>query len=275
MTKIIWDSVGDRFYETGVDRGVLYLSDDSGVPWNGLKSASIETENSDSTSLYYDGRKSFDLKNPGDFSVSISAITYPDEFVEYTGLELYNDGVYIDNQSDKTFGLSYRTFIANDILNTSYGYKIHVMYDLTAVPEGIPYETLNDSPNPIEFNWKLLGRPQYLDYHRQSSHFIIDSTKIHPTALSNIEDILYGTSSTPPRLPNITELLSHVSIFIVDNGDGTWTATGPSYYISMLDSETFQITDCNAVYIDANTYALASTIEGINPLYIEQIYYPA
>lgn len=274
MAKLIWDSVGDRFYETGIDRGVLYLSDGTGIAWNGLKSSSIEQENVDSTPLYFDGEKTFDLKNHGNFSATITAVTYPDEFVSYTGLEFYN-GIYIDNQPDKTFGLSYRTFIGNDSLESSYGYKIHIMYNLSAIPQNISYESLNDSSQLIDFSWKLNSQPQYIAYNRSSSHFVIDSTKVHPSALTEIENVLYGTNNSEPRLPDVSELLSYFTIVITDNNDGTWTATGPSYYISMLDSNTFQITNANAIYIDGDTYAIASTLEGINPLYIEEIYYPS
>lgn len=38
MPGLVWDRVGDRTYESGLDRGVLYLPDGSAVPWNGLTS---------------------------------------------------------------------------------------------------------------------------------------------------------------------------------------------------------------------------------------------
>ena len=41
MSTLVWDKTGQRFYETGVDHGVLYLPDSfgayvDGVAWNGL-----------------------------------------------------------------------------------------------------------------------------------------------------------------------------------------------------------------------------------------------
>ena len=41
MSRIVWDKTGERFYETGVDRAVLYPISSAGlynkgVPWNGI-----------------------------------------------------------------------------------------------------------------------------------------------------------------------------------------------------------------------------------------------
>ena len=41
MARLVWDKTGERFYETGVDRGVLYPIQEGGVyskgvAWNGL-----------------------------------------------------------------------------------------------------------------------------------------------------------------------------------------------------------------------------------------------
>jgi hypothetical protein len=133
------------------------------------------------------------------------------------------------------------------------------------MPEDLEYQSLSDNIELSDFSWKLTSVPQAVSNYRNTSHFVIDSRKIHPDALSGIEDILYGTVSTAPRLPSVTELLSFVNIIVVDNGDGTWTATVPDYYLTMLDATTFQITNANALTIDVDTYVLASSSEYLDP----------
>ena len=253
MAKLTWDNTGNKMYETGVDRGVLYLSDGSGVAWNGLTSVSIKTENGSNTPLFYDGEKSFDLVSPGDLGVSLSAFTYPDEFNEYFGLVNYNDGVFIDNQPAKTFGLSYRTYVGGDATGAESSYKIHVLYNLTAIEEDTVYETISDSTAPITFGWSLSSTPVKVAGHRHTSHFIIDSATTSPEVLSIVELALYGGEFTQPELPSPVDLLSHVNIVITDNGNGTWTATGPDYYITILNTGAFEITNANAYFI-ASTF---------------------
>jgi hypothetical protein len=256
MAMLTWDGVGSRTYETGVDRGVLYLSDGSGVAWNGLTSVAIKTENSSNTALFYDGPKSFDLVNPGDLGISLNAFTYPEEFNEYFGLVNYNDGVYVDNQVPKPFGLSYRTYSGDDVNGDKSSYKIHVLYNLTAVEDDISYETISDATNPINFSWSLTSTPVSVAGHRHTSHFIIDSAKTSPEVLSIVELALYGGQFTEPELPNPIDLLSHVNIVITDNGNGTWTATGPEYYITIFNTDEFEITNANAYYIASTPEAL-------------------
>lgn len=265
MAILTWDNVGTRTYETGVDKGVLYLSNGSGVAWNGLTSVSVTKENGETTPIFYDGKKTLDLVNPGDFSGTINAITYPEEFNEYVGFSDFNNGLFVDNQPTKTFGLSYRTYLGNDLDGAESGYKIHVIYNVTAIPNDIAYETISDSTNPITFDWSITANPVFVAGHRHTAHFVIDSTKIHEEALSDIEDALYGTISTSPYLPTPTQLLSYVNLVITDNGNGTWTATGPDYYFSMLDTNTFQIEQANALTVTVREYAVASSSEYLDP----------
>jgi len=266
MTALVWDSVGSRFFEAGVDRGVLYsysLFNSRGVPWNGLTSVTEKTQSPDVSSLYFNGRKHFDFIGPEEFSATIKAFTYPDEFLELNGIAITPNGVQIAGQQRKPFGLSFRTIKGNDVSDASLGYKIHVLYDLIATPSDIDHSSISDSFDPIEFEWSVTSRPQRPDGYKPVSHVIIDSTKVDAAVLAQVESLLYGNSTNASRLPPISELLGLISvgytITIVDNLDGTWTATGPDNLITFTDATTFQINGINSVVIDANTYQISST----------------
>lgn len=264
MTKLLWDQVGQRFYETGVDRGVLYLSDGSGIPWNGLTSVQENFAGGESTSYFLDGIKYLDSDVSSDFSATIKAITYPDEFLEYEGNAAVSDGLYADYQNQKLFSLSYRTKIGNDLDGSDLGYKIHVMFNLLAIQDAQSYETVDNSASALEFTWRAIGTPGKVSGWQPTAHVIIDSRKISPYRLQQIENTLYGTSTTDPSLPSLTDFVMDVLnwhiITITDNGDGTWTASTPfDEYITMLDSTTFEITEVDATYLDSNTYTITST----------------
>lgn len=269
MAELVWDQLGTRVFETGIDRAVLYSPNHpitvasvqypSGFAWNGLTEVNVETENAASTPVYFDGVKTFDLIDPGDFSASIKAITYPDEFIEYDGYSEFVSGMFLDNQPRNTFGLSYRTLLGNDLEGIDFGYKIHLLYNLTAISDSLAYQTVGSNVDPINFGWTITGVPEVIPGFRPTAHLVLDSTKINPTTLLYIEDILYGTNSVNSRLPTMTEVLSYVTITITDNGDGTWTATGPDYLVSLLDPTTFQIEGANVIYLDSETYTISST----------------
>lgn len=264
MTALVWDSVGSRFFEAGIDRGVLYsYSIYNGVPWNGLTSVTEKTQSPDVSSLYFNGKKHFDFVGPEEFSATIKAFTYPDEFLELNGIATAPNGVRVAGQQRKPFGLSFRTIKGNDVSDSSLGYKIHVLYDLIATPTDIDHTSISDSFDPIEFEWSVTSRPQRPDGYKPVSHVIIDSTKVDATLLTQIETLLYGSSTSFPRLPPVSELLGILAvgytITITDNNDGTWTAIGPDNLITFTDATTFQITGINSIPIDANTYQISST----------------
>jgi hypothetical protein len=257
MAEIEWDLVGDRQFEAGLDRGVFYPPGGVGIPWNGLVSVDISAESGTTSPMYVNGLKVHNLVIPGDYSGNLKAYTYPDAFMEYEGTVEFAQGVYLAEQPPKPFGLSYRTLVAN--ADGAVHYKIHVLYNLTAIPDTVNNETLNDNVSPVLFGWKLSGVPVLHEGRRPSVRYTFDSARMNPGALETIEGILYGTPSTDPTLPDITTLLASVMIVLVDNGDGTWSATGPDYAISMLDATTFQIEDANGEYIDANNYTIRSS----------------
>lgn len=263
MTQLIWDDLGSRVYESGLDRGVLYLPNGSAVPWNGLTSVVEKTKNSNRP-IYFDGVKINDIIRIGDFSATLKAITYPDEFIEIEGFGLLKDGVYLDEQLPKTFNLSYRVMVGDGLNGQKAGYKIHVLYNLTAIPSDKVYETLSDSVSAIEFEWALTSIPHSFTGFRPTSHIVIDSTEVNPLLLADIEKFLYGNAFYDPNLPSAGELLKYISMWapgrIIDNGDGTWTAI-PSDENSIVEDPDgfFTITDANATYTNATTYVISDS----------------
>jgi len=213
MTKLRWDQVGERLYEAGVDRGVLYLADNSGVVWNGLTSVEEDMSDDSSEPVYFDGVKVNDNPSTGDFSATLSAITYPDEFEKYEGVEEISDGVFVDGQSAKLFGLSFRTLVGNDIDGLDHGYKVHLVYNLTAVPGNKTRSTFSDITSPAEFTWQLSGVPMSASGYRPTAHIMLDSRFLPADVIEAIEALLYGTDG------------SDTTTLIFDGG--TPTASGP------------------------------------------------
>lgn len=262
MTTLLWDVVGEKRFQTGVDRGVLYLSDHSGVVWNGLTSVE-ELNDDDYSSFFLDGIKYSGFNTVGDFSARLKAFTYPDEFEEFEGIKDLGSGLSVHNQMNPRFGLSYRTKNGNDIDGVAFGYRIHILYNLLALTDATSFSTIGSQIQPVEFNWNLFGMPENIPGYHPTCQLILDSTEFPSDILSIIEDILYGTEEENARLPSFSELLSLIQelflITIVDHEDGTWSAIGPDNLVEMLDSTTFQISEANAIYIDADTYEISST----------------
>lgn len=205
MPVLTWDGVTDRFYETGVSKGVLYEPNGDGVPWNGLISIE-ENDSNEVEPIHYDGVKVTDVVTIGDFSATMRAFTYPDEFLFYEGIFEEIDGFYITNQPQSQFCLSYQTKIGNTD-GPDAGYKIHILYNLTAIPQSKTYQSLSLEIEPVEFEWQLTSVPEDIDNYRPTAHVIIDSRKIDEDILQDLEDILYGTESTTARLPSLQSLL--------------------------------------------------------------------
>lgn len=262
MTQLQWDQVGDRLYEAGVDRGVLYVPNGPGVSWNGLISVNEKTIGNELAPVFYEGVKIAEAMSPGDYAGSLRAYTYPDEFMLFEGTIDAGNGLYLGNQRPERFGLSYRTKMGNDVDGLDHSYKIHVLYNLLAIPAEKTYQT-TQGVEAMSFEWAITAIPEIVPGYRPTAHLIFDTRYMDPQFISDIEDTLYGTESTPPTLPPISTLVSFsagwVIIRITDNFDGTWTATGPDELFSMLDEETFQIIQANAVYLDEDTYAVTDS----------------
>jgi hypothetical protein len=206
MTALEWDKVGERFFETGVDRGVLYPRDGVAVPWNGLTNIT-EDPSREVKSYYLDGIKYLDHYVPGSYSAKLDAFTYPDELEELTGTMVYAPGVFLHDQRAKVFHLSYRTGVGNDI-DPNLGYKIHILYNVMAVPAGAGLASLNDRVAPAAFSWALTGTPPQMFGVRPTSHVSLHSRLIDPGLLETIEGLLYGTEDADPALPGMVDLLT-------------------------------------------------------------------
>lgn len=208
MTALAWDQVGDRRYETGVDRGVLYLPSGAAVAWNGLTDVS-ETLTREVKSYYIDGVKYLDHHIPGSYAAKLSAFTYPDELNEVLGNAVFAPGVIVHDQRARLFSLSYRTLVGND-LDPDLGYKVHIVYNVLAVPADTSFGSLSDSPSPQSFQWSLTGTPNTMLGIRPASHISLESRGIDPDLLFEIESLLYGTPEADPALPNLVDLLGMV-----------------------------------------------------------------
>ena len=262
MAPLAWDEVGERFYQSGIDRGVLYLHDGTVVPWNGLTGVD-EDSSSEVKSFHLDGVKYLQNFIPGDFSGKLTAFTYPEEFDKVNGVSPLAPGFDLYEQPAKSFNLSYRTKIGND-LTDELGYKIHILYNVFANSDGHSYETVQDEVDPVEFSWNLSGTPSKLEGFRPTVHISIDSTKTPPEVMRLLEGELYGTETSEPRLLTIAEVAGYYGylgqLIIVDHGDGSWSAIdGSNNYITMLDDTTFQIDNADATYLDSDTYEISST----------------
>lgn len=213
MTQITWDDTGKRLYETGVDHGVLYIPDGSGVynngvAWNGLTTVTESPAGAEATALYADNIKYLDIRSAETFGATIEAFTYPDEFLQFDGVTLAYAGVQVGQQSRKTFGMSYRTALGNDVLGTDYGYKLHLLWGLTAAPSEKAYATINDSPEAITFSWEVSSTPLAAGGALKATSLItIDSTTVDSAKLLTLTNLLYGVSGNP-ALPTPVEVLA-------------------------------------------------------------------
>lgn len=198
--KIQWDKVGEHFYETGVDHGILYPMNvngqtyDKGVAWNGLTAVTESPEGAEVSAIYADNIKYLNLMSAEDFKATIEAYTYPEEFEQCDGSASLAAGVKIGQQARKAFGFCYRTKVGND-LNPELGYKIHLIYGATAQPSERAYETVNDSPEAITFSWEVSTIPVEVTGFKPTAHVEIDSTKVDAAKLALIEAALAGTDS--------------------------------------------------------------------------------
>lgn len=264
MTVLTWDNVGDKRFESGVEKGVLYLSDGSAVPWNGLRSVD-EASNQSSTPVYYDGRKIADFVSLGDFSGSIKAYTYPDEFLPLSGMAEFQPGVYLGEQRPKSFALSYRTKIGNDV-DINAGEYIHIFYNLTVITKDRSYQTIDDNISPEEFEWDISGIAEEVVGFSPTAHITINTSTIDSELLASIEDMLYGSDSSDASLISMTALLTMIgfpdllAIKIIDNGDGSWTAVVYDESLVTVGADDFEITGANAVMIDTDTYRVSSSL---------------
>lgn len=198
--RLVWDKTGERYYETGVEKGVLYPvtggAYGAGVVWNGLTGVTESPSGAEATALYADNIKYLNLMSAEEFGATIEAYTYPDEFAECDGSASIATGVNIGQQTRKTFGLSYVTRKGNDVDGTDKGYIIHLIYGCMASPSEKAYATINDSPEAITFSWEVTTTPVNVSGFKPTASLTIDSTKVDAEKLKAFEDILYGKDAT-------------------------------------------------------------------------------
>lgn len=225
MAKIVWDKTGERFYETGVSKGVLYVQKktgdyENGVAWNGLTSVSENPDGAEPNDLYADNIKYATLISAETFGATIEAYTFPEEFAICDGSYTPSGatGVYVGQQPRRPFGFCYRTEIGSDAsTGADAGYKLHIIYNATASPSDKGYETINDSPDAITLSWEVTTTPVDVGIEgvKPTSTIVIDSTKIGDNAanLTALENILYGTdgnNSTEPTLPTPAQVINMI-----------------------------------------------------------------
>ena len=216
MSKIVWDQTGERLYETGVKRGVLYVQDTGGtypkgVAWNGLTAVTESPSGAEATPLYADDIKYLNLISTEELGGTIEAYTYPDEFAECDGSASIATGVYIGQQPRKTFGMCYTTTVGNDVDSNAHGYKLHLIYGALASPSEKAYSTINDSPEAITFSWEFSTTPVNVTGFKPTANIVIDSTKATPEKMAALEKILYGDTDVEPRLPLPNEVAQVMS----------------------------------------------------------------
>lgn len=218
MSKLVWDKTGERYYETGTKKCVLYPQDASGayplgVAWNGITAFNETPSGAEPTPLYADDIKYVVMMSAEEYGYTIEAYTYPDEFEQCNGAAEVVEGMHVGQQPRKSFGLAIVTTLGNDVAMNEYGYKLHLIYNSLASPSEKGYATINDSPEAITMSWECTTTPVNMTGFKPTASITIDSTKVNKEKLTSLEAILYGTDDAEPRLPlpdEVAELLGFV-----------------------------------------------------------------
>jgi hypothetical protein len=262
VSKLVWDAVGNRRYETGVDQGVLYIPDGTGkytegYAWNGLTKVTEKPTGATPNKQYANNQLYLNLLSTELFEADIEAFTYPDAWAQCDGSQEPEAGVAIGQQTRKTFGLSYRTRIGNDIDSTDFGYKIHLVYNALAAPSQKDFSSINDNPAATAFSWSVTTTPVAVSGFKPTATLTIDSTKVNATALTTLEDKLYGTAGVDPALPTPDEVLA------IFSGTVTVVTATPATY----DSPTHTITIPSETGV---TYYIDGVAQVAGPVVITQ-----
>ena len=211
MAKLVFNGVGDRLFETGVKKGVLYVMGDEGqyekgVVWNGLTGVTEKPSGAETTNLYADDVKYVVIYGAEEFEATIEAYTYPEEFEQCDGSASLATGVNIGQQARKSFGFCYTTSLGNDTQGQDHGYKIHIIYGCKAKPSEKAYSSINDNPDAITFSWDITTTPVPVSGMKPTATVVIDSTRVNQTKLQQLEEKLYGSATTQPTLPSPDEI---------------------------------------------------------------------
>ncbi|MEG0239491.1 MAG: hypothetical protein RR643_05005 [Anaerorhabdus sp.] len=210
--RLIWDKVGEREYETGTSKGVLFTQDTAGaysegIAWNGLVSVTQSPDGAEANDQFADNIVYVSLTSAENFKGNISAFTYPDEFGACDGSADVVPGVTIGQQTRQPFAMSYQTIVGNDTLGNDFGKKIHVIYGAKVAPSERGYETVNADPSLITFSWDFTTTPVVLENFKPTAYIAIDSTKVNPAIFKAVEDAIYGTETVASKLPPLEDLI--------------------------------------------------------------------
>ena len=253
MAVLTWDNVGERLFETGVDRGVLYIPTagiyDTGYAWNGLTAVTESPSGAEATAQYADNIKYLNLISAEDFGGTIEAFTYPTAFAQCDGTAYPQTGVSVGQQARKSFGFSFRTRLGNDTNGSDNGYKIHLVYGALAAPSEKAYNTINDSPEAMTFSWEFTTTPVPVSGLKPTAIMTIVSTKVGAAALTSLENALYGTAGTNARLPLPDEVISFFAgaLIKVTPAAPTFVAAGGTITIVATTGVTYRRADTNAI----------------------------
>ena len=207
MARISWGKINERFYEIGIDRGLLAVDGKPVVPWNGLVSVEEKPTGGEAKTFYQDGIVFLNVSSIEEYKASIQAYYSPPEFDECDGTKKVSRGFYAAQQSRKTFDFCYRTFIGDTVSGSQQGYKLHFIYNALAEPSSRSSKTINDNPEPNVLSWDIVATPEVINGLFPTAYYFVDSTEYNPALLSYLEDILYGTETTEPRIPSPTEIM--------------------------------------------------------------------
>ena len=207
MARLVWNKPEDRVYETGVDRGVLYVSG-NGVAWNGIIAITESSDGGEAESFYFDGYKYASISSSSEFVATLEAFAAPAEFAQCDGVGLVQNGLFADQQPRKKFGLSYRTIIGNQFEGDAYAYKIHLVYGCLADPSDRAYASIGSDATPMKHSWQIASMPQVVPGIRPTAHFIIDSRSAYASTLQDLEDLIYGDEAAAPVQPTALDLVA-------------------------------------------------------------------
>lgn len=217
MARLVWGAFGARHYENGVDRGVLYVGSNPGVPWNGLRAVSESPSGGEARPYYIDGIKYLNLSTAEEYAATIEAFSSPAEFAPCDGTLALQNGLFVTQQPRKQFGFSYRTLLGNDSEGSEFGYKLHLVYNALASTASRMHSTLSDASNPTILSWPITTTPPFAVGYRPTAHLIIDSRYTPGALMGLIEDTLYGTDAHQARLPSISEIKALAPVIFSDD----------------------------------------------------------
>lgn len=214
MAVLVWDETGKRRFETGIDRGVLYLqsvngSYGKGVAWSGLSGVTETPAGAEVTKVYADNMAYLSLMSAETLGMTITAYTYPDEFMQCDGTATPTGvkGLNIFQQKRVPFGLCYRTKNGTDT-DPEAGYKLHMAYGLLASPSEKAYSTVNESPEALNFSWTVNSTPVAVKDLKPTSLITVSSLDADPAKLKSLEGLLYGAEATDAKLPLPDEIIT-------------------------------------------------------------------